>query len=876
LTAFASPDWYSETDVLGKFHPKDSANFPKLETWFERMFDWIIKHQHDWSHFYGMLDYGDVQTRRDMIEGQWARFCCRWGWLNTEVDMYFTGFLQYLRTGERKYFDFAEAMARHHMDVDIINYHPDPKYIGMGHRHDIDHWGGGTGASHAWINGMVLYYYLTGYRRAFDVARMVGDYFLSDPIRWAKEGNASREAVNGWWGTQRLWEATGEEKYKIAADEAAAAYRQYQLPNGLWHKLMFGYMGAAVPSWYAISGNEDCKAILLALKDYSAGSVMQNALGNGAPFYAYQYHLTKDAKYLIPGYREIVMRAPEVPAEMDVEDFRQCRIDIVSGLPYLMKALVECQVNLDDYLEKPAYTPEQVNLLDRHVYECVDVKDVANSNPWDNPFRQEKLPTNPRVLQSLEGRRPLKEGEIGLQFSHPSDPLQPGYILVTHRSRYPMSPGEPIPDSNFVGYPFGTTYDVNHIPFQLIDPARNEGCGLIVLSAGEQVNIPIGKQTTRIHFLGHIYCQSSQRSFDHFADIEVAQYVINYADGTQETIPLRNNQQMEDFTSSPYARQLRLARNLAGRWGTGHVNTYSFEPKPLPIESIDFVDTGAAYRPALLGITLEVERQEDIYPTEGHRYIFGSSEGCFGAQAPKSGECGYGWTNPQAIREASDHIHFRRENELFLDLENGTYQIELAFRGSPSSIDLFVNKELRAKKLEVLKYLDRMALLTSVENGCLSVAFRVNAMLHPDEELFLYELAVIPKPDATYQIQFEPQPAIRFGWDDINGLSPSSFYSGIQNVRLSTEKTFLVDMPNGNYEVELDLSAWYPGHHLVVDIYAQDELVVNSLFLGEAQPTFTAEVTNGRLEIRIIADEGKTSSRAPRWEIHAMFIRPLN
>ena len=881
LLGFVSPEWYIQTDALGKYHPYDPERFPKLEVWFEKQFEWMIRHQHEWSRWYGMMDYGDTQTRRDMVPGDWARFCCRWGWLNSEVEIYLTAFLQYLRTRDRKYFDFGEALARHHMDVDTIHYHKDPKFIGMGHRHDINHWGGGPGCSHQWVQGTLLYYYLTGYGRALDVANLIGEYFLGQPMRLAiEEGNASREAVNGWVGLARLWEATGDERYRMAAEEGARSYRQNQLPNGLWHRLMIGYMAPAIVTWYLISGSEDCQEMMRRFKSFDF-KVLQTALGNPAPLYAYQYRLTGDVKYLAPGYREVMLNVPECPDEVGLDSFKQARVDVVGGLIYFMAALHDCKQNLDGYLPKTGGL-EAVTPLDASYFVPLDLREAVNRDPYRSPFNLRDVPPiNPVILEKLKRLRSLEDGEIGFQFSHPSNPVRPGYHLVTAHSVYPTRVEDPPPDENFVGYPFGANVELGGVPFDLVDPGQNEGRGVIVLDIGESVEISVGRSAKRAHFLGQVYRRSPQNDLAMFADVEVARYEIHYADGSLGTVPLRNNREMEDFKSSPYARDVRLVRDLNGRWATGHLNVFTFEPENKAIERILFVDSGAGYNPALLGVTLECEGEaEAVAGVRTVRFGTAVDSGVTG-QNRYSPETGCGWLKTGRVVDAEDRVLLKGETLLRVDLPNGDYCVGVTLQSESeagASVDLSIDEELRLDNVEIaVDRVDRFTLPAVVEDGCLLLGIRVNGMLGDFEELALCEIGVAPASEGTDdQRQPEAKDPLRFGWDDISSLSDAHYRNGgIICPDIQARKLFTVDLPNGRYDVELDMITWYPGHPVHVDIEMQGERVAEALHLGEATCSCTVDVTDGMLQVAVETNLDHTHSRAPRWEIRALRVRPV-
>jgi len=892
LIAYVTPQWYCGSEVLGKVHPYDPENFPLAEEHLTRTIDWVIRHQHEWSHFYGMLNYGDNQTRRDMIEGDWARFCCRWGWLNTEVDAHHCAFIQYLRTGERKYYDFAEAMSRHHMDVDVINWHVNKDFVGGGHRHNIDHWGGGPGSSHGWVNGYLDQYYLCGYGRALDASRLVGEYFMDKPLSWCMEGNARREAVNGWWGIMRLWEATGEERYKKAADDAAKAYLKFQRSDGLWDKLMFGYMGQATPTWYWLSGNQDCARLMLNLKRVTDG-VMGNAMGNHAAYFAYQYWLTGDVKYLVNGYRE--MYVPAVNARclrkctepLEPEAFMHARVVVNGGLPYFMAAVYDAGikgVDFERYLPKPD-EEERIKPLEGCHFVPLDLSGLVNRDPFREPFPlriETKVPAN--RAEFVERFRPLQAGEVGLQFGDDRDPLAPGYHRVTKYALWPTTPDAPVLADNFYGMPFGAVAELGGVPFRLVDPERNEGRGALVLDKDQRVTIPVGMTAKRIHFLGHVHHHANFDTLDDLSDVEVARYVVHYDDGTRDEVPLKNLTHCEDVLGTPTAREVRAVRprRCYGQASDSpHVNAFTFSPQPKKIDRIEFVDSGRGANPALVAVTIERERtQAPEAEAEPIRFLFGAqAQGILGAARYTPG--GMGWLRSEGLEDADAAVILRGDHVFRADVASGTYSVTLkmAASGAPSvGMNLTLQGERRLFHALIPDGSPQgLTFDTRIADGVLDVGF-TRTGFNRDGALVLEEISLRRTNEASERKPAAPTPeqTLMYGWDSPDSLASSSRYLGLMSLKWEMPKRFRVGLPNGKYAVELGITAWYPGHHLHVDVTVQGEKVLDSQFMQTPNVyEFEAEVADGVLDMTIQSDTERTNSRAPRWEINSMVIRPL-
>ncbi len=146
-----------------------------------------------------MLNFGDWYGER------------RVNWGNLEYDLAHGMFLQYLRSGDRRYFERGEQAARHHIDVDVVhatnpwlkNPWGPPPQVGEIWLHCLNHTGGyyedaplpvsntyqmghSTNFGHVWSGGDFELYLLTGNRHALDVALSISDAMVKHcPTRYS-------------------------------------------------------------------------------------------------------------------------------------------------------------------------------------------------------------------------------------------------------------------------------------------------------------------------------------------------------------------------------------------------------------------------------------------------------------------------------------------------------------------------------------------------------------------------------------------------------------------------------------------------------------------------------------------------------------------
>lgn len=257
LLVRVNPYWMDATGVLGRLYPRD-PKYGKFEAGIDKLFEWAARQPRDFQ-WYGMLNYGDTLSwyRNEDPDNWYGDYgwhpVGRWGWYACEaMGLHSGSLIQYVRTGDWKYFDLGEASARHIMDVDTVHYNTianDPRLkdilndqlsrVGSMHRHNGNHWGGENDeASHTNVYGILLYYYLTGYERAFDVAKEIGEYFITQPITYAGHPDIApnRAMGNAVWGDVQMYQATWDERYKKAADQLMEIYLAGQNSDGSFYE----------------------------------------------------------------------------------------------------------------------------------------------------------------------------------------------------------------------------------------------------------------------------------------------------------------------------------------------------------------------------------------------------------------------------------------------------------------------------------------------------------------------------------------------------------------------------------------------------------------------------------------------------------------
>jgi hypothetical protein len=234
----ASPEYYQETDVLDRFIVPSKGTCPTLEKRLTEIHDFFLNHI-EISQWYGMIDWGDIQhvyasqfrTGRESdfkIREKWSYDEGRWAWTNTEGMPGLSYVLQFFRTGDRKYFDYAEIEAKHSQDVDIFQC---GRYKGRGHtRHNVNHWGDGDIEDRiSQPDSPRFCYYLTGNSRSRDVSELVvdGHYMKTET------GNAGGPTFGAHiYGLLTRWEMTGNPKNEKKLLKVIDIWLDLQRPDG--------------------------------------------------------------------------------------------------------------------------------------------------------------------------------------------------------------------------------------------------------------------------------------------------------------------------------------------------------------------------------------------------------------------------------------------------------------------------------------------------------------------------------------------------------------------------------------------------------------------------------------------------------------------
>ncbi len=171
----------------------------------------------EWKRWDGFMDFGDYRKSYGI-------------WANQEYDPAFGLIKRYLRTGKENDLDRALISLRHWLRFDRAGQNDPLAAAGVPWMHGRSHRSGRTEPGHAWLDGALLAYFLTGEREYLDAALGVGDY-LVDSVPRLKETSLERSVS---WSLAALAAlvGAGHEKYRGPMNKIARILRSRQDDEG--------------------------------------------------------------------------------------------------------------------------------------------------------------------------------------------------------------------------------------------------------------------------------------------------------------------------------------------------------------------------------------------------------------------------------------------------------------------------------------------------------------------------------------------------------------------------------------------------------------------------------------------------------------------
>jgi hypothetical protein len=266
LFAAPPPAWFRDAKVFGELS-LDGPGKPLIHTYDVKVSATMTEYEkrQERDRAYGQFNFGDW----------WGERIINWG--NIEYDTQHAFFLQFVRTGDYRFFARAEEAEVHNRDIDTVHFHRDPHRVGKVYAHCIGHVGnyyaksplkgrnrgtarGGFTVSHTWCEGHTDYYFLTGDRRSMDTARLIADAYDGSYLNNYDFTNCR---IPGWHLilSMAVYQATGDPYYLNACRiivkrvlERQTLTAEHGVPAGGWRRMLVPGHCTCTPRHYGNAG----------------------------------------------------------------------------------------------------------------------------------------------------------------------------------------------------------------------------------------------------------------------------------------------------------------------------------------------------------------------------------------------------------------------------------------------------------------------------------------------------------------------------------------------------------------------------------------------------------------------------------------------
>ena len=845
LFAAAPPEWYAQTGVFPKFHPRDPARFPRFEAFTDLAMEWRLRNQAQFG-WYGFIDFGDIlfggyevpTQAGDTAPKSWSSRGYH-GWLNNDGATDRVTLLQFLRGGDRRLLDYWESLVRHVTDVDTVHYDADPAAVGGGHRHDQQHWGYFLCGYGTATFGALDMYLLLGDLRCFDVAKEYAGFHLRGggaEDEYAGEYLARLAAVTGdtnWMGKAR--QNVRSSYYGFHTGDYGQLDRPHFRSPNIQHPSLMNYLlltrDAEMSAFWLSAARRRLEAL---------------SLSYGGAQFAFAWQLENDPAFLDalklihsmwepycrPRLQEFwpdkLFKTPlrEMPfgdlaalAASSVNNPNVTDFSALSIFPYLLAVASDAGLTEKDLLDSPprlrnggmasdwGWSGEPVKEIDRTRIAPLDLRAAANANPWTE-LRADGKPLN--------GPPPAAGDVLRLDFLV-WDSVEPGCYPVRELSRWPTvyrNDFTVLEEGSFVyGLPWGGRIELSQVPFDLIHPSANGGKALVVLHTNEVLQVTVGRKARRLFLL----CAADAAPFNHDAG---AKLTLRYAGGRTESRDLRNLEHYERWSYWGFARQAALARafKVSAAWDgvTTLVNLLEFPLQAERLDSLELADTGKGHRLAILAASVETD--DAVAPGAATVCDLTARGGAGsgwtgGAKATSTGGVGVNVSGPATYHVAVTAGTYRVDLEA---INGGNGLFEVLLDGQPAAAPWTLSRECIApagtpfERVSVWGRAGKDGLDITLQPTPGKGLWRHHVIRNTS--FTLRYLAVTPESPPAHVAP--PAPTVTFGWADgpkdffDSAAKPFSWHSGPPGARgtmivIEGRARFKVALEPGSYRVSV-------------------------------------------------------------------------
>ena len=290
------PQWIGASRAIWPFSPKDTKQFPRLESLMDTAWTWFYDSVCERNGDYGLFNFLDGHTYNGTATATkqvWHRV-----WLNNHYDHAYMLWLMYARSGEKRYFRMARRHARHVANIDTCHEYSKPGQLlhqhvpgGVFHCKGFHHWGGSAALWDHMVcpDYQLLNYYLTGDRRYWDTFNEWRTSLTKLHTRptWGRNGVYMLKAFND------AYEATGDPI--LLAHRWDQADHTVKVPFREQHAMAF--QPTVYPEYLRSVGDS---AMLKRFLEYVDDLMAGKAQGTWPPFafFTSAWQLTGNRKYI--------------------------------------------------------------------------------------------------------------------------------------------------------------------------------------------------------------------------------------------------------------------------------------------------------------------------------------------------------------------------------------------------------------------------------------------------------------------------------------------------------------------------------------------------------------------------------------------------
>lgn len=221
-----APEVYRDAEIFPEIFPEKKDDTTEA---------WLITRCDSHARCFGMLNWGDAPDPGYTAQG---RALGELVWTNNEYDFPHACLLQYVRTGQRRFLDYALVAGSHWKDVDVCHYSDDPLIMGGQWEHTGGHVKNGSiVCSHEWVEGLLDCYHFTGDESYLETAVGIGENvlrLLETPMYQNSGEISARETGWALRTLTALYTETREERWVARADWIVGQFREWAGKFGHW------------------------------------------------------------------------------------------------------------------------------------------------------------------------------------------------------------------------------------------------------------------------------------------------------------------------------------------------------------------------------------------------------------------------------------------------------------------------------------------------------------------------------------------------------------------------------------------------------------------------------------------------------------------